>query len=264
MNIIKRELRAHLRSLLIWCGSIIAFIFIMFSEFAGYYNNPEMADVLDSMPKAMLDAFSISGANLTTVSGYTSIASVYIYLALGIYAALLGSSIIAKEERDKTAEFFLTLPVSRQRVIFGKLTAAVICNIGVNIATTAGIYGATMQYDKMADFDRFMFLLMFAIFIIQMIFLSIGMLLSAIMKRYRKSGTYATGLLLFLYVVSVFTSLSKDLENLKYLTPFKYFEASYIVRELSYDTVFVLISIGIITASIIGTFLIYPKRDLRI
>lgn len=264
MNIIKRELRAHMRSLIIWCGSIIAFAFIMFSEFSAYYNNPEMADILDTMPKAMLDAFSLSNANLTTVSGYTSIASVYIYLALGIYAALLGSSIIAKEERDKTAEFFLVLPISRQRVIFSKWIAAIICNIVVNIATAISIYGATAQYDKMAEFNRFMFLLMLAIYIIQMIFLSIGMLLSAIMKRYKKSGTYATGLLLFLYVVSVFTALSKDLENLKYLTPFKYFEASYILKELSYDGVYVVLSIGVIVLAMIGTFVIYPKRDLRI
>lgn len=264
MNIIKRELHAHMKSLIIWSISIVAFIFMMFSEFSAYYDNPEMAAILDSMPKALMDAFSMSGTNLTTVSGFISMAAIYIYIALGIYAALIGSSIIAKEERDKTAEFFMVLPISREKVIFTKWVAAVILNIIINLVTTFSQYMATMQYDKMVEFNKFMFLFMFAVFIIQMIFLNLGMLLSAIMKRYKKSGTYATSLLLILYVISIFSSLSKSLDSLKYVTPFKFFEASILVRELSYDLKYLIIAFAIIVLALIGTFITYPKRDLRI
>jgi ABC-2 type transport system permease protein len=216
------------------------------------------------MPKTLLDAFSMAGANLTTVSGYISVASVYIFLALSIYAALMGSSIIAKEERDKTAEFFMVLPISRIRVITTKWIAAIICNIVVNISTVIAIYGATIQYNKIDEFNKFMALLMLGIFICQIMFMSIGMLMSAVMKRYKKSGTYTIGLLLILYLASIFASLSESLANLKYITPFKYFEASYILREMNYEPKYLIISLTVIAISMIATYLIYPKRDLKI
>ncbi|WP_461205302.1 ABC transporter permease subunit [Clostridium sp. DL1XJH146] len=264
MNIIMRELRAHMKSLIIWSVSIIALIAMMMSEFSAYYNNPEMADILDAMPQSLLDAFSIAGANLTTVSGYVSMASVYFYILLSIYAALLGSSIISKEERDKTAEFFVTLPISRIKIISTKLISAIILCISVNIVTMLAIYGTTVQYDRGEGFNKFMFLMMLAIFIIQMIFMSVGMLLAAVMRRYKLSGRYSMSLLFGLYVVSVITALSDKLENLKYITPFKYFEASYILHEGNLEAKYVLISLVIISVAIASIYIVYPKRDLYI
>lgn len=231
MNIIKRELRAHMKSLILWSVCIFGLVAMMMSEFSAYYQNPEMSDILDSMPEALLEAFAMNNANLTTVSGFVSIASLYFYIMLGIYAALLGSSIISKEERDKTAEFFMVLPISRQHIIGSKAVAAVICCVLVNCITTIAILATTAKYDKVIDFNKFLILMMIGIFIIQLIFLSMGMLLAATMKRYKKSGSYAMSLLLVLYILSIFVSLSSKLEFLKYITPFKYFEANYILNE---------------------------------
>ncbi len=264
MNIIKRELRAHMKSLIIWSVSIIALVAMMTSEFSAYYNNPEMADILDAMPQPMLEAFSMAGANLTTVSGFISMASLYFYILLSIYAALLGSSIISKEERDKTAEFFLTLPVSRVKVIFCKVVSAIILCVVINIVTTLAVYGTTIQYDRGEEFNKFMLLMMSGIFIIQMIFMSVGMLLSAVVKRYKLSGKYSMILLFGLYAVSILVSLSDKLENFKYITPFKYFEANYILHQGNLEFKYLLLSMVIIVVSIAGTFIVYPRRDLYI
>ncbi len=264
MNIIKRELRANMKSLIIWSSIIVVFVVMMMYEFSAYYNNPEMSAVLDSMPKALLDAFSMGSANLTTVSGYLSIAAVYFSLMLGIFAVLLGSSIISKEERDKTVEFFLALPISRQRILVSKLIAAIINCIIINIVTVLAILITTIRYEKIANFNKFFALLMLGIFIIQMIFLSIGMFLAAIMKRYKKSGTYSISILLALYFFSIFVSLSEKMEFFKYITPFKFFEAQNILNQGKLDGTYLLISLGIIVFAMIGTFVFYPKRDLHI
>lgn len=264
MNIIKRELRAHLKAFLIWSGSIFAFVYMMMSEFSAYYNNPEMGEILDMMPEELLKAMSMEAANLTTVSGFISVASLYIYIMLGIYAVLMGSSIISKEERDKTVEFFMTLPISRIKVITSKLIASVVLNIALNLVTLSALLLSTMQYDKIDDFPAFITLLMLGIFIIQLIFLSVGMLLAAVIKRYKKSGSIGVSILMVLYFASIVMSFSEDLDFMKYLTPFKYFESSYILRELSYDGVYVWISLAIVIGSLIGTYIVYPRRDLRI
>lgn len=264
MNIIKRELRANMKSLLIWSGCIFAFIAMMMSEFSAYYNNPEMADILDAMPEALLKGLAMNNANLTTVSGFVSIASVYFYIMLGIFAVLLGSTIISKEERDKTVEFFLTLPVSRQKVIVSKWVAAVINCIIINLVTGLSVFATTVKYEPDNEFYTFLGLMLLAIFIIQLIFLSIGMLLAAIMKRYKKSGSYSISILLVTYILSIVVALSNKIEFMKYLTPFKYFEASYLLNESKLEGVYLLISFGIIVVAMAGTFIVYPKRDLHI
>jgi ABC-2 type transport system permease protein len=89
------------------------------------------------------------------------------------------------------------------------------------------------------------------------------MFFAAIMKRYKKSGRYSMSALLIMYFVSIFVSMSDKLDKLKYITPFKYFEPSALLREESYEMVYVLISIGIIVVAMTATLIIYPRRDLR-
>ena len=49
--------------------------------------------------------------NMTTLSGFYGIMFIYFGLMGAIAAAMWGSDIISKEERDKTVEFSLVLPV---------------------------------------------------------------------------------------------------------------------------------------------------------
>ena len=88
MNIVKRELKANLKSLIIWSICIFAYISMVMTKFSVYYNNPEMTAILDSMPKAFLDAFSMNATNLTTITGFVSVVATYFYIALGLFAVL--------------------------------------------------------------------------------------------------------------------------------------------------------------------------------
>jgi ABC-2 type transport system permease protein len=263
MNIIKRELRANFKSLIIWSVCITAIIAMMMTEFEAYADNPEMANVLDAMPEALMTAFSMAGANLTTLRGFVGMASLYFYIMLGIFAVLLGSSIISKEERDKTAEFFLTMPVSREKVLFSKLIAAIINCIAINGVTAAAVLAASARYNPDDDFLRFLGLLMAALFILQLIFLSIGMCLSAIVKRYKRSGYYSITILLVTYMISILVALTDKIEFMKYITPFKYFEAQYLLNYGELEVKYLIISALIVAAGITGTFLFYPRRDLH-
>ena len=70
MNVFKRELKANLKSLLIWGGVVIVFIFIGITKFSAYEGNPEMLAVLDTMPSALSTAFQFNAFNLTTITGF--------------------------------------------------------------------------------------------------------------------------------------------------------------------------------------------------
>lgn len=264
MNIIVRELRANTQSMMIWGGSIVLFVVMMFSEFSAYYKNPEIASIVEDMPEILRKAMSMAGANLTTVTGYLSVASVYFYVLLSVHAVLLGSSILSKEERDKTTEFFLVLPISREQVVFYKWIAAILlCGI-LNLLLGTAVIFSILPYEVEADFRTFMLLIQLSVFLIQLIFLSLGMFLAAAMKRYKKSGVYAVSILVALYILSILSALTSTLKNIRYVTPFTYFEANYIARHLSLDISYVALSIVLIVVFTTGTFYMYSKRDLQV
>ncbi|MGC9335307.1 MAG: ABC transporter permease subunit, partial [Anaerolineae bacterium] len=246
MNIFVRELKANFRSLLIWGVIVVLFVTVGVSKFSAYYNNPEMLAILDQMPPALMSAFNFQAFNLTTLSGFFGVMFTYFALLLSIAAAMWGSDIISKEERDKTVEFSLTLPVTRSRLVTAKSLAALVNCIGLLLITWGASVVSAAQYQPDSDFCAFLRLCMLALFIMQLIFLAIGVFLGCAMRRYKRAGAVAVSVLLGTYFLSVISGLSRDLDFLKYLSPFKYFDAGVLLREARLDVTFVLLSAGIV------------------
>ena len=264
MNIFVRELKANLKSLVIWGVIVILLVMVGVSKFSAYYGNPEMLKILDSLPPAMLDAFNMKAFNLTTVSGFFGVMFSYLALLASIAAAMWGSDIISKEERDKTVEFSLTLPVTRSRVVTAKALAALVNCIGLLLITWGASAASVMRYPPEAGFSRFLTLCMLALLLMELIFLAIGIFLGCAMKQYRRAGSVAVSLLLGTFFLSVISGLNKNLDFLKYFSPFRYFDASLLLRESRMDIVFVGLSLVIILASMVGAYLTYARRDLYI
>jgi len=264
MNIFVRELKANLRSLIVWSVVVVLFVMVGTAKFSAYYNNPEMLAILDDMPPAMLAAFNMKAFNLTTVTGFFGLMFTYFALMLGIAAAMWGSDIISKEERDRTVEFALTLPVTRNRVVTAKALAALVLCIVLLLVTWAASIVAAQQYQPDSKFYGFLRLCMVALFILQVIFLAVGILLGCAMRRYKRSTSAAVGVLLVTYFLSVISGLNANLDFLKYLSPFKYFDPGVLLREARIDLGFLLLSAAIIAVSVLGAHVAYQRRDLYI
>ena len=264
MNIFIRELKANLKSLLIWSAIIALLIMIAVAKFSAFAGNPDMLAMLDSMPPAMLDAMNMRAFNLTTLSGFYGLMFIYFGLMGAIAAAMWGSDIISKEERDKTVEFSLVLPVSRSRVITAKALAALINCIGFVLITWAVSLVAVQSYNPDQAFLDFLALEMQAMLAVELIFLAIGLLLGCAMKRYKLSGSTAVGIILVTYFMSIVSVLNEDLDFLKYFTPFKYFDAGELFRSGAMDGAYLLLSAAIIVVCVAAAYWVYNKRDLYI
>jgi ABC-2 type transport system permease protein len=264
MNIFIRELKANLKSLLIWSVIVALLIMLAVAKFSAFASDPEMLKMLDSMPPALLDALSMRAFNLTTLSGFYGIMFIYFGLMGAIAAAMWGSDIISKEERDKTVEFSLVLPVSRSRVITAKALAALVNCIAFVLITWVVSLVAMQSYNPDQAFLDFLALEMQAMLAIELIFLAIGLLLGCAMKRYKLSGSTAIAIILATYFMSIISVMHKDLEFLKYFTPFKYFDAGELFRTGKMDITYLLLSAAIIVVSVALAYWIYNKRDLYI
>lgn len=264
MNIFLRELKANRRSLIVWCVIVMLFVLAGVSKFSAYYGNPEMLKILDAMPPAMLDAVNMRAFNLTTVTGFFGIMFTYFALLLGIAAAMWGSDIISKEERDRTVEFALTLPVTRSRVVTAKALAALVLCVVLLLVTWGVSWASAQQYQPDSAFYSFLRLCMVALFFIQVIFLAVGLLLGCAMKRYKRASAVAVGVLLGTYFISIISGLKSSLDFLKYFSPFEYFDAGMLLREARFDPGFVLLGAVVVVASMVVAYVTYSKRDLYI
>ncbi len=264
MNIFFRELRANFRSLLIWSVIVILLTVVGFAKFSAYANNPELLAVLDNMPEALLDAINMRAFNLTTLSGFYGVMFTYYALIASIAAAMWGSDIISKEERDKTVEFSLTLPVTRSKLVTAK-TLAVLVNCIVLLLITWGITVISAQsYQPDSGFYAFLSRSTVGLFILQLIFLSVGIFLGCALKQYRRAGSLAVALLLATYFFSIISNLDEKLDFLKYFSPFKYFDAAALFHEAKFDTVYLALSALIVVVSMAGAYYTYARRDLYI
>lgn len=264
MNIFLRELRANLKSLVIWSVIILLLVMIATAKFSAFAGDPEMLKMLDAMPPALLDALNMRAFNLTTLSGFYGVMFIYFGLMSAIAAAMWGSDIIAKEERDKTVEFSLVLPVSRSRVITAKALAALVNCVAFVLITWVVSLVAVRSYNPDQTFHDFLALEMQAMLAIGLIFLAVGLLLGCAMKQYKLSGSTAVGIILVTYFMSILSGMQESLDFLKYFTPFKYFDAGELFRRGQMDGTYLLLSAVIIGVCVAAAYWVYNRRDLYI
>jgi ABC-2 type transport system permease protein len=262
MNIVIHEFKSNFRSLLIWSVSLVFLYFVASIEFNAFNGNPEILDAMAQFD-VFFQALGAGNVDITTPSGFLSLVSIYIYLPLSIYSGMLGAGIISKEEKNRTAEFLFTLPISRRNVLINKVIVAFINTIVINVVLMVGLAFIFMRFNVDSEFYQFLINLSIGVLITQFIFLGLGLLLSSLLKQYKLSGAVTVSILITTFMLNILIGFVEDLDFLKYISPFNYFSASMML-EGDFQITFVLISLGLIISTISGLFYFYPKRDLYI
>ena len=264
MNIFLRELKANLKSLIIWSVIVALLIMIGVAKFSAFAGDPEMLKILDSVPPVVLEAMNMGAFNLTTLTGFYGVMFIYFGLMGAMAAAMWGSDIISKEERDKTVEFSLVLPISRSKVITAKALAALINCIAFVLITWGISIAAVQSYNPDQAFYKNLSLEMQAMFLIELVFLAVGLFLGCAMKQYKRSGSTAVAIILVTYILSILSGMQEKLDFLKYFSPFKYFDAGQLFISGKFESTYLLISAAIIIACVAAGYLVYNRRDLYI
>jgi ABC-2 type transport system permease protein len=66
------------------------------------------------------------------------------------------------------------------------------------------------------------------------------------------------------FLIYYLVNFAGSLDFLKWLSPFKYFDASVLLASRQLDPVFVALSAAIIVLAIFGTYRFYSARDLTV
>jgi ABC-2 type transport system permease protein len=105
---------------------------------------------------------------------------------------------------------------------------------------------------------------MTGLIMLQLLFFVIGFAVASISKKPKTAPSVATAILLITFIISFLVNLNPNLDKLKYLTPYKYFDAHILIADGHLDFVYVIITLSLITLSLILSYFYYPKRDLDI
>ena len=261
MRLFLHELKQNRLSLIIWSLSIAFMLcvsIVIYPEMSGQME--EMNQMMSEMG-AFSSAFGLDQLSFGEFSGYYGIECGNV-LGLGgaLFAAIIGVSALAKEEKDRTAEFLLTHPISRKKILFCKLAAVitqiVILNIIVNLLANicAIIIGES-------EGIGIRLLLGLAYLLMQIEISAICFGISSIVIN----GTYGIGIgfSLILYFLNIISNLTEEAEFLKYITPFGYSDSAYIINEKTIKPEYLIIGAVFTILGIITAYLKYTKKDIK-
>lgn len=261
MTIVRHELRLGRKAFIIWSGAVGFLLVVCIFLF------PEMKGEMDNISTLFSDmgsftaAFGMDKLNFGTLVGYYAIECGNV-LGLGgaFFASLCAVAILCREEKERTAEFLLTHPVSRVRIITEKLVAVMIQVVAMNLVVFAlsiismAAIGESIPWKEVT-------LLHLAFLFMQIELSGICFGISAFMRK----GSIGVGLgvTFMLYFMNLISNITEKAEGLKYITPFAYCDGATIVSELKIDAVKVAIGMIICAAGIAAAYLKYTKKDIR-
>lgn len=262
MNVYTHELKMARSAMVWWIVALVTITTLFLSIFPAFSHDVESSrQLLAGFPPQLRAMFGLSLATFFTFLGFYAYVFTYIGLAGAVQAMNLGLTMLSREASSKTSDFLLTKPVTRSKIFANKLLAA----LTVLIVTNVVLVVVTLLLAKAfgaGNFNLYVFgLLSLAFYLVQLIFLSIGILVSQLM-HIRSIIALSLGIVFGFFVVGMIQSLTND-EVLRYVTPFKFFDHLKIVTDKAYEMQFVWLAIGVIAASIVVAYSIYLRRDTR-
>lgn len=261
MNIFRHELKVYRQSIIIWAWAMTLLAVMYILIFKGLGSDIESFKAfLNNMPDVMKKTFNILIDSISTLEGFYSFVFSFVLLCGAIQAMNLGTAIVSKEVRDKTADFLLTKPVSRVQIMTAKLAAAFTALLITNI-----IYLSLTISTAVAMVDAFnlkiFFMISLTMFFVQLIFLALGILISVLAGKIKSVIAVSLSTVFGFYILGSLGSFLGE-ERIRYLSPFRYFDPAYIIAHAAYETSFLVIGSVLIIAAIAGSYLVYLKKDV--
>jgi len=258
MNVFVYEMRQNRKSTIVWAVTMAAAVFLMLSASSVYVEGMKTL----TLPEAVSEAFGINAASFGSALGFYSFLFLYLSLTAAIQAMNLGLGIISKETRMKTADFLLSKPKSRAGIFLQKLLSA-FCSLVITEIVLFLAAGVSLLIQTNGSFEFAPFMLMnLTYFLMQMLFLSLGLLIAALTQKIKSPITVTMGVCFGTFLVGMVSAITGS-DALRYLAPTKYFDNFYIISHNAFETKFLVLTIVLTVIFAAAAFVVYLKKDIK-
>ncbi len=260
MTIFIQEIKSQKLPILIWSlsiGLLIAVCVLMYPEMKS-----EMEDVNEifSSMGSFTSAFGMDQLNFGSLIGFYAVEGGNM-LGIGgaFFAAIVGVSSLLKEEKDRTAEFLLSHPVKRSRVVLEKALSVYAIIVILNVIVYLISAGSVLLIKEDMDWEV-LNLIHLAYLLMQFEIAGICFGISAFL---RKNGIgIGIGLASAFYFINIVANISEDAKVLKYFTPFGYTEGADLINDKAIPVDYLIPGMILMGVGILVAFFYYTRKDI--
>ncbi len=187
--------------------------------------------------------------------GYT-----FILLITCLYAGILGSNILLKEESDKTINFLHSKPITRNDIVTSKIQCGLINITIIFVSVTLfNIVGMALTTNFQLDL---LLMLSLAPILSAIPFFFISMYISTFYRKTSKTNGIAIGLVFISYFLQIIAAISTKIEFIKYFSIFTLSDGRDIIINNSFNYLYIFISIIISIFTGLQIYKQYNNKEL--
>ena len=261
---IKKSFKATF-ALSLLMGLFVILIMVIFDPelFAG------VEEMLDLFPDAIKDMLG-SALDLGTIGGlYTVEFLSMIWLWLGIYFILKAGQDIPSTIENKTIDLVLSKPLKRWEFILGRymrfIFSILFVLLFIGIVTFIMFEISPNLQDQEIDYSELFWALTWA-FLFVVSLTTTAFFFSVFLNR-KRATSLAFGMMVLFFIVGTFYSyFEEDIQEIKRISLFFYYDPARILVSHSYENVLrdFLVLFGYSVVMVIASIVIFNKRDIPV
>lgn len=260
MTLYIHEMKMNLKSLIIWTLCVGGLCFGCILLYTSLEDSLQgIAEAYSNMG-AMSTALGMDKMSLATLTGFyaTEVAMMH-GLGGAMFAAILGTGMLSKEEAGHTSEFLNTFPIGRKQVVIEKYTALISNILLFNlVCTVMYVLGFVMMGEELMGKEMALYHL--AQFVMQAEIGTVCFIISAFSRKNIMGA--GLGIAILMFAADMMCRIIPAIENVKYITPFYYSNGADIFTSGKIDGAMLAIGIGIMVAAFVAALIKYQKKDL--
>jgi len=264
MNMFRFELKAQVKSFLIWAVSLLALLLVFVGAFFSVFmdSRDAMLNAISNLPPAFSSMFGVYIDTIFSFGGFYKFIYTYIGLVGAIMAASIGLYAFSREKRSKCVDFLYAKPVGRGRIFAFKLLSCFALIAAMNILyMVAAIFSYTGNGQDSAGLGTLV-LAALSLFFLQLLFMSFGALYAVLAKKVRSVSGVATAFGFAGFIITALHSLIKE-DLLLYVSPMTYFDPGTVFTAGGYDAKYVVTAAVVFAACLAAAYIKYVKSDTQ-
>lgn len=268
MKIFALDFKRGIKSTLIWSIALglslflVIIIYPLFKDMMDAINN--VIEQLESLDIAFFDFIeTFGGIPSNGVEYFATEGAMFMQIAAGMFASLLGFSIIQKDDREKTSEMLYTLPIERSSYLLEKMISVF---VQITLFMLIQLVMIAIGFAIVSPGENIRSLFVFGFFdglmLLMVAYLSMG--LSLLLKP-GSSTLFPLIIPIPLYIITTVAYMTdnRTLALIRFLSPFTFAEPVGFIKEQS-D--FEWLNFGIFSVLtivvIILSFIAFKKREI--
>lgn len=263
-NVFLKTLRDKRFTLLWWSVGIIALDLMIMAFYPSIADNPQINQILLTLPPTLSKAFMGNISDITSVEGYLNtkllfLMMPFIFLAFNMF---FGSESIAREEKHWTLDLLLSTPITRWRILVEKFASMIVLNIVLGLAVFLSLWVGAVLFNIDVNPGRLLDISI-SLTLLGIFFGALSMALSSATGR-RQISLGVTGAVgVAAYLLNALAPEVNELADYQNLSVFYYYaENNPLVNGLDWWHVTVLVALSLLLL-LLGMF-VFERRDLRV